>query len=97
MAKPAQHHTVKSLATYWSCSTQHIYSMCSKRKLSHLRIGGSIRIPVSCVKNYEDQQWQSSQNEEISGISHMQTAQADQDGFQLALVSKDGTRAASCL
>ncbi|HDZ73680.1 MAG TPA: helix-turn-helix domain-containing protein [Aurantimonas coralicida] len=53
MAEPSRHYTVKSLAAHWAVDEETIRRMIKKRRIAHLKIESSTRIPVAAVKAYE--------------------------------------------
>lgn len=50
--------SARQVAARWGVSSRHIYDLCARCKLGHLRIGGLIRIRLEDLEAYEAQQWQ---------------------------------------
>jgi excisionase family DNA binding protein len=50
-------YSAAQLAREWGCSVRHVYDLCSRRELGHIRIGGLIRIRPEDKATYEARQW----------------------------------------
>jgi excisionase family DNA binding protein len=50
-------YSVPKLAAAWGVSTRHVYALCARGELGHLRIGNLIRIRQADREAYEARQW----------------------------------------
>ena len=50
-------YSVQQLANAWGVSGRHIYDLCARGELGHLRIGSLIRIRQSDKDAYEARRW----------------------------------------
>lgn len=50
--------SVPQVAARWGVSSRHIYDLCARSELGHLRIGNLIRVRASDLEEYEEKQWQ---------------------------------------
>jgi excisionase family DNA binding protein len=50
-------YSVQRLAVAWGCSARHVYELCARGELGHLRIGNLIRIRQADKEAYEARQW----------------------------------------
>ena len=49
--------SVAQIAARWGVSNRHVYDLCNRGELGHLRIGGLIRIRQEDQQAYEARQW----------------------------------------
>ena len=50
-------YSVARLAAAWGVSTRHVYDLCARGELGHLRIGNLIRIRQADREAYEARKW----------------------------------------
>jgi excisionase family DNA binding protein len=94
--------SVAQVAVRWGVSCRHIYDLCARGELGHLRIGGLIRVRLADLEAYEASQWHApktndqaigSRNEETgstSGSGKTVPISAFQRGKQSAVLRKSG-------
>lgn len=46
MTRPVRFITVKEAATYLRVTTKHVYDLCKRDVIPHVRVGNCIRIPL---------------------------------------------------
>jgi excisionase family DNA binding protein len=49
--------SVAQVAVRWDVSARHIYDLCARGELGHLRIGGLIRVRLADLEAYEASRW----------------------------------------
>ena len=60
MADPSFNQTafsVAQVAIRWGVSSRHVYDLCARGELGHLRIGGLIRVRLEDLQAYEARRW----------------------------------------
>jgi len=49
--------SVAQVAIRWGVSNRHVYDLCARGELGHLRIGGLIRVRLADLEAYEASRW----------------------------------------
>ena len=49
--------SVPQVAVRWDVSSRHVYDLCARGELGHLRIGSLIRIRLEDLEAYEARRW----------------------------------------
>ena len=66
--------SVAQVAVRWGVSSRHVYDLCARGDLGHLRIGGLIRVRLDDLKAYEASQWHAPSSTALTIVSSSEEA-----------------------
>jgi excisionase family DNA binding protein len=58
--------SVPQVAARWGVSSRHIYDLCARGNLGHLRIGGLIRVRLEDLEAYEASRWRAPSSQPLT-------------------------------
>jgi excisionase family DNA binding protein len=76
--------SVAQVAVRWGVSSRHVYDLCARGDLGHLRIGGLIRVRLADLEAYEATQWHAPSSIPPTIVSSSEEADSTSDGGRMA-------------
>src|SRR5450631_4286027 len=61
--------SVAQVAVRWGVSSRHVYDLCARSELGHLRIGGLIRVRLADLEAYEARRWHAPSSNSLTSAS----------------------------